>query len=92
VYCVSLTGVTGARRALASDVADFVGRMRTHTSLPIAVGFGISVPEHVAALRGTADGIVVGSAAIDVVTNAAPEGRADALRDFVASLAAAGRA
>ena len=92
VYCVSLTGVTGARRALASDVADFVGRMRTFTSLPIAVGFGISAPEHVASLRGTADGIVVGSAAIDVVTNAAPEGRADALRDFVASLAAAGRA
>jgi len=92
VYCVSLTGVTGARRALASDVADFVGRMRTFTSLPIAVGFGISAPEHVAALRGTAEGIVVGSAAIDVVTNAAPEVRADALRDFVASLAAAGRA
>jgi len=92
VYCVSLTGVTGARRALASDVADFVGRVRAHTGLPIAVGFGISTPEHVAALRGTADGVVVGSAAIDVVTNAAPERRADTLRDFVASLAAAGRA
>ena len=92
VYCVSLTGVTGARRALASDVAEFVGRVRAHTSLPIAVGFGISTPEHVAALRGTADGVVVGSAAIDVVTNAAPERRADTLRDFVASLAAAGRA
>jgi len=92
VYCVSLTGVTGARRALANDVAEFVGRVRAHTSLPIAVGFGISAPEHVAAMRGTADGIVVGSAAIDVVTKAAPERRADALRDFVASLAAAGRA
>ena len=92
VYCVSLTGVTGARRALASDVGEFVGRVRAHTSLPIAVGFGISAPEHVAAMRGTADGIVVGSAAIDVVTKAAPERRADALRDFVASLAAAGRA
>ena len=92
VYCVSLTGVTGARRALASDVAEFVGRVRAHTSLPIAVGFGISAPDHVAALRGTADGVVVGSAAIDVVTNAATERRADALREFVASLAAAGRA
>ena len=92
VYCVSLTGVTGARRALASDVAEFVGRVRRHTALPIAVGFGISAPEHVSALRGTADGIVVGSAAIDVVTNAAPEKRADDLRAFVASLAAAGRA
>jgi len=92
VYCVSLTGVTGARRALASDVAEFVGRVRAHTSLPIAVGFGISAPDHVAALRGTADGVVVGSAAIDAVTNAATGRRADALREFVASLAAAGRA
>ena len=91
VYCVSLTGVTGARRALASDVAEFVGRVRQHTTLPIAVGFGISAPEHVAALRGTADGIVVGSAAIDVVTNAKPERRAEELREFVASLAAAGK-
>ena len=91
VYCVSLTGVTGARRALASDVADFVGRLRRHTALPIVVGFGISAPEHVAALRGTADGIAVGSAAIDVVTSARPERRAAELREFVASLAAAGR-
>ncbi len=91
VYCVSLTGVTGARRALASDVAEFVGRVRQHTALPIVVGFGISSPEHVSALRGTADGVVVGSAAIDVVTNAAPERRADRLREYVASLAAAGR-
>ena len=92
VYCVSLTGVTGARSALASDVAEFVGRLRRFTSLPVVVGFGISTSEHVAALRGTADGIAVGSAAIDVVTNASPQGRVEALRDFVASLAAAGRA
>ena len=91
VYCVSLTGVTGARRALATDVAEFVGRVRRHTELPIVVGFGISAPEHVAGLRGTADGIVVGSAAIDVVTAAAPARRADELREFVASLATAGR-
>jgi tryptophan synthase alpha chain len=91
VYCVSLTGVTGARRALASDVAEFVGRVRRHTTLPIVVGFGISTSEHVSALRGAADGIVVGSAAIDVVTNAPPQRRAAELREFVASLAAAGR-
>ncbi len=91
VYCVSLTGVTGARRALTSDVEELVGRVRHHTSLPIAVGFGISSPDHVSALRGIADGIVVGSAAIDVVTNAPAARRADELREFVASLAAAGR-
>jgi tryptophan synthase alpha chain len=91
VYCVSLTGVTGARRALASDVAEFVGRVRRHTSLPTVVGFGISAPDHVSALRGTADGIVVGSAAIDVVTSAPAADRARALRGFVESLAAAAR-
>ena len=91
VYCVSLTGVTGARRALASDVTEFVGRVRRHTALPIVVGFGISAPEHVAALRGTADGIVVGSAAIDVVTRAPAERRAAELREYVASLAEAAR-
>ena len=91
VYCVSLTGVTGARRALAGDVAEFVTRVRRHTALPVVVGFGISTADHVAALRGAADGIVVGSAAIDVVTSAAPERRAEDLRAFVASLAAAGR-
>jgi tryptophan synthase alpha chain len=91
VYCVSLTGVTGARRALASDVTEFVGRVRKHTTLPLVVGFGISTTDHVSALRGTADGVVVASAAIDVVTNAAPERRAEELRAFVASLVAAGR-
>ena len=91
VYCVSLTGVTGARRSLGADVAEFVGRVRAHTKLPIAVGFGISEPDQVRALRGVADGIVVGSAALDVVTRAAPAERTSALRAFVAALATAGR-
>jgi tryptophan synthase alpha chain len=92
VYCVSLTGVTGARRALTSDVGDLVARVRRHTDLPIAVGFGISAPEHVAALRGVADAVVVGSAALDTIAAAPPARRADALREFVSGLASAGRA
>jgi tryptophan synthase alpha chain len=92
VYCVSLTGVTGARRALGADVAELVGRVRRQTSLPIAVGFGISAPEHVAALRGVADAVVVGSAALDAVSAAPADRRPDALRSFVSSLATAGRA
>jgi tryptophan synthase alpha chain len=91
VYCVSLTGVTGARRALGADVAEFVSRVRRHTTIPVAVGFGISAPEHVASLRGIADGVVIGSAALDVVTTAPRAERAAALRAFVARLAAAGR-
>lgn len=90
VYCVSLTGVTGARRALSADVEAFVGRVRAHTTLPIVLGFGISEPAHVAALRRVVDGVVIGSAALDAVTAASHNPAA--LRDFVRGLAAAGRA
>ena len=91
VYCVSLTGITGARRALGPDVADFVGRVRRHTSLPIAVGFGISAAEHVASLRAVADAVVVGSAALETVSAAPADRRPEALRGFVSMLAAAGK-
>ena len=83
--------MTGARRSLGADVADLVRRVRARTALPIVVGFGISGPEQVAALRGVADGIAVGSAALDVVANVPPADRAAALRTFVASLAKAWR-
>ena len=89
VYCVSLTGVTGARRALGSDVAAFVARVRAHATAPIALGFGISAPSHVAALRGLVDGVVIGSAAIDAVTAATD--KPAALRAFVRAMADAGR-
>ncbi len=91
VYCVSLTGVTGARTQLGTEVGDLVARVRKHTRLPVVVGFGIGTPEHVRSLRGTADGVAVGSAVLDAVGRAAPASRADALRSFVASLREAGR-
>ncbi len=90
-YCVSLTGVTGARAAMGADVAAFVHRVRGRTALPIAVGFGISRPEHVAGLRGVADGVVIGSAALDAIGAAEPARRGEALRSFVAGMVAAGR-
>jgi tryptophan synthase alpha chain len=89
VYCVSLTGVTGARRALGADVAAFVARVRSHTALPIVLGFGISEPGHVSALRGLVDGVAIGSAAIDAVTAASD--KPAALRAFVRGLVEAGR-
>jgi tryptophan synthase alpha chain len=89
VYCVSLTGVTGARRALGTDVAAFVARVRSHTALPIVLGFGISEPAHVSALRGLVDGVAIGSAAIDAVTAASD--KPAALRAFVRGLIEAGR-
>lgn len=87
VYCVSLTGVTGARGDLSDDVAPLVARVRAHSDLPIVVGFGISRPEHVSALRHVSDGVAVGSAAIDTAAAAGATG----LRDLVRSLREAGR-
>ena len=91
VYCVSLTGVTGARTGLSDEVPSFVARLRAHTTLPIAVGFGISRPEHVRALRGIADGVAIGSAAIDAVARASATERESALRELVSSLRDGGR-
>jgi len=91
VYCVSLTGVTGARDRLGPEVGDLVTRVRRHTAKPIVVGFGIGTPDHVRALRGVADGVAVGSAILDTVARADPARRAEALRGFVASLREAGR-
>ncbi|HET8567916.1 MAG TPA: tryptophan synthase subunit alpha [Candidatus Limnocylindria bacterium] len=91
VYCVALTGVTGARAALGDETPALVRRVRAHTPLPIAVGFGISRPEHVAALRGVADGVVVGSAALEAIAAAAPRERSRALGAFVAAMRKAGQ-
>jgi len=90
VYCVALTGVTGARSELGDEAIDLVRRVRAHTTLPAVVGFGISTPAHVRSLRGVADGVVVASAALDTIAKAPAAERASALRDFVRSLHDAG--
>lgn len=64
VYCVTLTGITGARAELPAGVAELVRRVRRCTELPVAAGFGISRPEHLRALQGAADAAVVGSAVV----------------------------
>lgn len=67
IYCVSRTGVTGARDELPPDLPDLVARIREHTSMPIAVGFGISKPEHVRQVAQFADGAVVGSQLVQLL-------------------------
>jgi tryptophan synthase alpha chain len=64
VYCVTVTGITGARKELPAGMKELFEKVRRHTQLPIAAGFGISRPEHMKALRGTADAAVVGSAIV----------------------------
>jgi len=71
LYLVSRTGVTGAREALPEDLPALVRRARRVTSLPIAVGFGISLPGHVSILGGLADAAVVGSVLVEEIERAA---------------------
>ncbi|MDP2181649.1 MAG: tryptophan synthase subunit alpha [Actinomycetota bacterium] len=64
VYCVSTTGVTGERSELPPELAGFVARVREHTQLPLAVGFGVGTPQQAAGVAALADGVVVGSAIV----------------------------
>lgn len=65
VYCVSVTGVTGARSNLAENLAPYIGRVREQVRAPLAIGFGISTPDHVRQAASIADGVVMASAMID---------------------------
>ena len=71
IYCVAVTGVTGARQQVGADLPDLVGRLRARTEAPIAVGFGISTPEQAARVAGLADGVIIGSALIDLIARSA---------------------
>ncbi len=64
LYCVSVTGITGAREQLPAELHQQLAWLRTQTDLPLCVGFGISKPEHVRLLKDVADGIIVGSAIV----------------------------
>jgi tryptophan synthase alpha chain len=75
IYYVSREGVTGERAELATNLGEAVAVIKRHTALPVVVGFGISTPEHVAATGRVADGVVVGSALVNVIAaNAATPG------------------
>jgi tryptophan synthase alpha chain len=75
LYVISRLGVTGVRDSLAADVGGLVRRVRAQSTLPVAVGFGISSPEHVAEACASADAAVVGSALVRVIAEhgAAPD-------------------
>lgn len=85
LYCVSLTGVTGARPNLQTDLPAFLGRVRRQTDLPLAVGFGIGTPDQARAIGQIADGVVVGSALIDRIGQAAPDAAPEAAGEFIAA-------
>lgn len=89
VYCVSLLGTTGARATTSERLPPFMEQVRRHVSQPLLVGFGISRPDHIAAIRPYADGVVVGAAIADLLGATAALDRETALRRYVAELTAA---
>jgi tryptophan synthase alpha chain len=87
LYCVSVAGVTGARRDLSPDLAEFLARVRRHTSLPLAVGFGISRAEHVRTVAELgADAAVIGSAIIDLIDRTSAGERERRVCEYVEAL------
>jgi len=92
LYLISRTGVTGAREALPEDLPELARRVRRFTKLPLAVGFGISAPAHVAVLGGIADAAVVGSALVEEIEKSAtPDAAADAVAARIRILKRAAR-
>jgi len=93
VYYVSVTGITGSATPQTSLVADAVERIKAHTELPVAVGFGVRSPEQAAAIGRTADGVVVGSAIVSALAESldshghATGATLPAVTDLVQSLA-----
>jgi tryptophan synthase alpha chain len=88
LYYVSVAGITGKQQAAQASIEQAVAHLKSGTNLPIAVGFGVRTPEQASAIGKVADGVVVGSAIVDIIgehgKNAAPH-----VKDYVASLRAA---
>jgi tryptophan synthase alpha chain len=89
VYAISRVGITGTQQKVASDAPELVARLRQFTEplgIPIAVGFGISNAEHVAAVGQFADAAVIGSALVALIEKTEPTGAAAAVGQFIAGL------
>lgn len=86
IYCVSVTGVTGARQSMSGGVADLVDAIRKQTDLPILVGFGVSTREHIESIGEYADGAVVASALLNAVDESPPGMAVETAREFMKGL------
>jgi len=86
VYAISRVGITGTQTQVAGDAFDLVTRLRQFTTLPIAVGFGISNADHVAAVGRFADAAIIGSALVALIEKSTPEAAPGAVGSFIAGL------
>jgi tryptophan synthase alpha chain len=89
LYCVSLSGVTGSRTTLPAHLRSFITRVRGYTKeydLPLAVGFGLSTPAHIAEVTSYAEGAVVGSALVNLIDQHEENEQVEAVKKYVRSL------
>ena len=89
IYCVALSGVTGARTELPQHLRSFIERVRGYTkpyNLPLAVGFGLSTSAHIAEVTSYAEGAVIASAIVNLIDRHAEGERAAAVKQFIQSL------
>lgn len=86
VYVVSLTGVTGAREAVASELPGLVAAVRAHATAPVYVGFGVSTPAQAAQIARHADGVIIGSRLLRLAGDGAPGGAAARVGEFLAGV------
>jgi tryptophan synthase alpha chain len=90
LYYVSVAGITGLQQAAQASIEDAVARLKAATELPVAVGFGVRTPEQAAAIAKVADGVVVGSAIVEIIAEHGANA-AGPVHEYVASLSAAVR-
>jgi len=86
LYCVSVTGVTGARDVMSQSLGDYIARVRSHTDLPLAIGFGISKPEHMRQVGEIAEGAIVGAALINALNTVSDDEKPAKAAEFVRDL------
>jgi tryptophan synthase alpha chain len=86
VYAISRTGITGTQTNLAAEARGLVERVRRYTALPVALGFGVSHAEHVAAVGEYADAAVIGSAIVSLIEQSAPQDAPGVVARFIEGL------
>lgn len=86
IYCVSVTGVTGRRSEISNQAEQLVAKVRNYTDLPVALGFGISKPEHVKSIGRFSDAAIVGSALMDLLDTAPKNEKVDKVAAFIRDL------
>ncbi len=93
LYLVSVNGVTGARSSIARELPRFIARVRQHAALPLAVGFGISTPIQAAQVSRLADGVIIGSALIDAVSQSTevPQTAGHFIKEMLQEMSSAGK-